>query len=61
MTKKEKKDIKKKTIQARIDKVERRKDFLEREASKLKDRKLKLLADLFSDEEEKMESDGSVN
>lgn len=59
-TKEEKKEIKAKKIQARIDKVDRRKVFLEREADKLQDRKAKLLAELFSDEEEKMNSDDSV-
>ena len=60
MTKEEKKEIKAKKIQARIDKVDRRKIFLEREADKLKDRRNKLLAELFSDEEEKMNSEEEV-
>ena len=60
MTKEEKKEIKAKKIQARIDKVDRRKIFLEREADKLNERRNKPLAELFSDEEEKMNSEEEV-
>ena len=52
------KEIKKKKVQARIDKVTKRKQFLEQETAKLEERKLKLLAEFFSDEEEEnMDSD----
>ncbi len=61
LTKEEKKEIKKKKLEARIEKLSKRKEFLENETGKLRERQHKLLAELLSDEEEKMNSDSDVN
>ena len=57
LTKEEKREIKKRKIDARIGKMERRQHYLEREAQKLMEKKRELIAEVLSEPEEDEEEE----
>ena len=55
LTKEERREIKKKKLDARIAKMDRRQHYLEREAQKLDEKKRDIIAKVLSDSEEEEE------